>query len=88
MKKLRTAFSYIAGVPQCTVLVPFSFHHHMIDLEPKTSEINQYVDNTVRVTSHCDLDCCYKSLEHSKEVLLEYTTSLPLKLNADKTEFI
>ena len=40
------------------------------------------------LTSHCDLDVCKKSHEHSVEDMLDYFTSLTLKLNADETVFI
>ena len=71
------------GVPQVTVPGPLLFNLYVNDLELKTCEIIQYADDTVILTSYCDHDICKKSLEHSKEVKLDYFTSLELELNAE-----
>ena len=49
------------GVPQGTILGPLLFNLYLNDLELKTCEIIQYADDTVLLTSHCDLDVCKKS---------------------------
>ena len=75
------------GFPQGTILGPLLFNLYVNNLEFKMCEIIQYADNTVLLTSHCDLHVCKKSLELSIEDMLDYFTSLALKLNADKTDF-
>ena len=76
------------GVPQGRVLATLLFNLYVNDLELRTCEIIQHADDTVLLTSQYDPDICKKSLEHSIEEALDYFTSLALKLNADKTEFI
>ena len=73
--------------PRVTVLGPILFNLYVNDLELKTCEIIQYADNTVLLTSHCDLESCKKSLHHSIEVILDFFTSLAFKLNLDKSKF-
>ena len=59
------------GVPQSRVLGLLLFNRYVNDLKPKTFEINQYADNTVLLTSYCDLDVCEKSPEYSIEDTLD-----------------
>ena len=76
------------GLPQGTIIGPLLFSLYVNDLEQKTREIIQYADDTVPLTSHCDVHVCKKSPEHSIEDIPDYFTSLALKINADKTGFI
>ena len=57
-------------------------------LEQKSCEIIQYAVNTVPLTSHHNFDNCKKSLAYSIDVLLDYSTSLAVKLNAENKHLL
>ena len=57
--------------PQGRVFGPRFINLYATDLELKTCQIKQYANDTVLLTSDCDLDICTNSLEHSIEVILE-----------------
>ena len=57
-------------------------------IELKTCEIIQYDDDTVLLTSHCELEFCKKPLERSIEVILDHFKSLAFKLIAYKLMFL